>query len=178
MSKDKPSLTAKQLKEVADGVESAAKEYLERLKEDGGIKEFVSRILDARLEMVIKSLMGFDSRWSSGWEVDHCNGRIDHSVAGQWIKAKATEAVQSWLEENMKPELIKLDKGMAASIKKSYRERLEYCIREQVETMAKRHAEAIGEDAVNKLLAEADLADEDKERALYEKLKKKYESES
>lgn len=75
-----------------------AKRWVDEVKAEGQLEREIRRRLDKRLDEIIGKLLGFDSRWG-GWEVDHCNGRSGESAAGNWLRRRAGEAVQKWLDD-------------------------------------------------------------------------------
>lgn len=62
------------------------------------IERSVRDILDARLVAIVGSLLGFQARFGE-WAIDHCNRRSGESAAGDWLRARARDAVKRWLDE-------------------------------------------------------------------------------
>tara|TARA_R110000868_G_scaffold75901_5_gene218661 strand:+ start:231 stop:665 length:435 start_codon:yes stop_codon:yes gene_type:complete len=102
-----------QAEKLAD---EAAKEWLEKNKPILG--ELIKEKLDKRVDMIAACLLGFNNNWGK-WELDHCNGRMGESAAGDWLRETAGDAVRAWLTDQA-GNLPKLPKTIVESLRSQY----------------------------------------------------------
>ena len=90
------------------------------------IREKVHKSLDASSKEVVLKLLGFNNRWSNGWELDHCNGRNGNSVIGEYLKKNQEQVLHEWFAKIPLPELTKTEmnnfsKSFACAYKEAFR---------------------------------------------------------
>lgn len=117
--------------------ENAAEKWLK--ENEYQIECKVYQMLDQKLQEIVAKIMGFDN-CSGKWEVDHCNGRRGESIAGDWIKIHAKEAIERWLEEQI-GSLPNLPATAIKDLKKNYLEYLKDWINKALMIEARERAE-------------------------------------
>ncbi|MDH1236515.1 hypothetical protein [Stutzerimonas stutzeri] len=90
------------------------------------IREKVHKSLDNSSKEVVLKLLGFNNRWSNGWELDHCNGRNGNSVIGEYLKKTQEQILHEWFAKIPLPELTKMEinnlgKNFASQYKDAFR---------------------------------------------------------
>lgn len=87
-------------------------------------KEVVSLLEKSKKEIYLK-LLGFDSRYGSGYQLDHCNGRAGNSPIGEYLKNVQAKAIDDWIKNSGFPELTKAEEdSIRRSLKEEYFTRL------------------------------------------------------
>ena len=153
MSKKKPIT----LDDVRRWEREATEAWLEENADRETVNRSVRRALDARREELVAKLMGFDRRWGSDWEVDHCNGRAGESAAGDFLRSLAVEGVKEWLSEQA-GNMPDLPKKAVQALRMEYRDILHDEVRERIAMRAVEKSR----QAVERILSEEagrDLAD-------------------
>ena len=103
--------------------------------------------MDERSDRVVLQLLGFELEWGGReWKVDHCNGRSGESAAGDWLRARAGDAVRAWLDAQA-GELPKLSKAALDDLRGEYtrvlRNALSNALRKRAEADAAAMVESI-----------------------------------
>lgn len=75
----------------------AAQDWIKSNEPD--IERRVRALLNHHVQEIVVKLLGFDHHWGEDWELDHCNGRSGESAAGDWLRKRAGEAVDAWLDQ-------------------------------------------------------------------------------
>lgn len=119
-------------------------------------RDMFARMDKAQQEILLK-LLGFNKdSWNGEWKLDHCNGRIGESAAGDYLRKQQAENVKAWLDQ---VELPKIPTKAIESLIKEYQDKFDYEVTRQLDTMAK---EAAAEylDTLMKPLTETSAADQ------------------
>lgn len=100
-------MKVQQLKEL---YQKTVDEWLEQKKTT--IEKETIEFLNKGKTDILYKLVGFDSRWGKGYEIDHCNGRSGNSIVGDILRDKQKEAIEKWISESLtlpelSPQLIK-----------------------------------------------------------------------
>ena len=134
----------KTLDEYKKAVEKAVKDILTETSGEN-IPARVRHMLDSRHQDIIAKLLGMSDHWNR-WEVDHCNGRVGESAAGDWLRAQAGSGVAEWLTAQA-GNLPELPKSAIKSLRSEYLNTLERLVRVELtsraEAEARRQVEAI-----------------------------------
>lgn len=101
------------------------------------IKESVLKKIRSSQDEITMKLLGFDSRYSKAWELDHCNGRSGNSTAGDYLRTHANAAVTEWLQSAYTP-LLSPDEmaALAKEMKKEYRDTIRKSLRAAINKKA------------------------------------------
>lgn len=105
-----------------------------------GIKDEVTRVLNANVQEITAKLLGFDNRWFYKWELDHCNGRAGNSAAGDYLRKHANDAITEWLSSVQLPPMSPALKG---ALKKGYVDQLRYRAEGELRELASKNAKAL-----------------------------------
>lgn len=97
----------------------------------------IHKRLDTHLEEITLKLLGFDTRHDGKYEIDHCNGRAGNSAAGDYLRARASDAVKEWLDQ---VELPEIPKTAIRAVQVAYREQFLRTARKLMEEEATRQA--------------------------------------
>ena len=101
------------------------------------IKHSVTKMLNKSSEEVVMKLLGFNNRWDSGYELDHCNGRSGNSAAGDFIRSANELAVKEWLAQVAMPTLdTKTKNRLLKAANHEYEDHLLRQVREAVRKRA------------------------------------------
>ena len=137
---------------VKEKVEKAAQKWIEENLSDESIEDYVETTLNNQRDEIFCQLLGFErDRWDKKWKINNCNGTRDNFAAGNFIREKAGEAINKWLEENIE-NLPKLDKNAIASLKKNYRETYKSVLKSRLEYMAESEAKGDVDRVLNQIL--------------------------
>jgi hypothetical protein len=116
--------------------EQAAQQWLAEHSAPGQIEQAVRARLDARLDVIVQKLLGFDcSSWGKDWELDHCNGRSGDSAAGDWLRKRVAAEAKEWLNEQA-GNLPKLPASAIKSLRNEYVDDLKRAINTLLEKKA------------------------------------------
>lgn len=112
--------------QIIANIATAMHEWSEKQVTD--LKKKVFDRLDKHQEEVLLKLMGFDNRWGSSWNIDHCNGRNGNSPIGDFLKDTQEEAIKEWLSQikmpAMSPKFKKnIEKDLRATYEQHFRQR-------------------------------------------------------
>lgn len=137
---------------VKEKVEKAAQKWIEENLSDESIEDYVETTLNNQRDEIFCQLLGFEiDHWDKKWKINNCNGDRDKFAAGNFIREKAGEAINKWLEENIE-NLPKLDKNAIASLKKNYRETYKSVLKSRLEYMAESEAKGDVDRVLNQIL--------------------------
>lgn len=137
---------------VKEKVEKAAQKWIEENLSDESIEDYVETTLNNQRDEIFAQLLGFErDRWDKKWRINSWNGNRDNHAAGNFIREKAGEAINKWLEENV-GNLPKLDKNAIASLKKNYRETYKSVLKSRLEYMAESEAKGDVDQVINQIL--------------------------
>lgn len=137
---------------VKEKVEKAAQKWIEENLSDESIEYYVEHTLNNQRDEIFCQLLGFEiDHWDKKWKINSCNGDRDKFAAGNFIREKAGEAINKWLEENV-GNLPKLDKNAIASLKKNYRETYKSVLKSRLENMAESEARDDVDRVLNQIL--------------------------
>lgn len=123
------------------------------------IKGSVRAQLDRQSKEVLMKLLGFDVSYGNSWKIDHCNGRMDNSLAGTTLREIYKESVKEWLSEVGLPKLTKkevedlqetLHTEYVASMRRELRAMVRTRAQEDLEQLLK---EALPKPAIDEYLA-------------------------
>lgn len=133
---------------VKEKVEKAAQKWIEENLSDESIECYVERTLNNQRDEIFCQLLGFErDQWDKKWRISNT---YNHA-AGNFIRVKAGEAINKWLEENI-GSLPKLDKNAIASLKKNYRETYKNVLKSRLEDMAESEATEDVDRVLNQIL--------------------------
>jgi len=105
------------------------------------IKAQVTKELDKNQKEILLKLLGFNNRWNSSYEVDHCNGRSGNSAAGDAIKNVLAIEIDKWLKQAEFPKLTKKEESdILISMRKTYVDRFKQKTRQYIEIKAENDA--------------------------------------
>ncbi len=108
------------------------------------LTKFIHQRLDKSKDEVLLKLMGFNSRWSGCWELDHCNGRSGNSIAGEYLKTVQLKAIQTFLADIAMPKLTPTqEKQLKSSFSAEYVRRLKDELQRAASARATQDAKAI-----------------------------------
>lgn len=137
---------------VKEKVEKATQKWIEENLSDESIEDYVETTLNNQRDEIFAQLLGFEiDHWDKKWKINNCNGDRDKFAAGNFIREKAGEAINKWLEENV-GSLPKLDKNAIASLKKNYRETYKGALKSRLEYMAESEARDDIDRVLNQIL--------------------------
>jgi len=137
---------------VKEKVEKAAQKWIEENLSDESIEYYVEHTLNNQRDEIFAQLLGFErDRWDKKWRINNWNGNTDNHAAGNFIRVKAGEAINKWLEENV-GNLPKLDKNAIASLKKNYRETYKRILNSRLVDMAESEATEDIDRVLNQIL--------------------------
>lgn len=112
------------------------------------IREKVHKSLDNSSKEVVLKLLGFNSRWGNGWELDHCNGRSGNSIIGEYLKKTQEQILHEWFAKIPLPELNKTE---TAQLSKSFAFAYKEAFRSYISKAAVRKAEADAQALIDSL---------------------------
>lgn len=99
-------------------------------------KEVVGLLEKSKKEIYLK-LLGFDSRYGSGYQLDHCNGRAGNSPIGQYLYDVQAKAIDEWIQNSAFPVLTKTEEeSIRKSMKEEYITRLKRNLIEHIRDKA------------------------------------------
>lgn len=99
-------------------------------------KEVVSLLEKSKKEIYLK-LLGFDSRYGSGYQLDHCNGRAGNSPIGEYLSRVQAKAIDEWIQNSVFPVLTKTEEeSIRESMKVEYIARLKRNLIEHIRDKA------------------------------------------
>lgn len=108
------------------------------------IAEKVKRRLDASSQEITLKLLGFTSRYSDTWELDHCNGRAGNSAAGDYLRNTQQDVIQDWFATNLMPVLSpKIKASLQREMNSEYVDHVRTQLRKMTKEKAEKDAEAI-----------------------------------
>lgn len=142
----------KQVESLYEIVNKTIEEWIKKhCLEESTLKKTINKYLDAHLLDIIGRIFGFENRWGK-WEVDNCNGRMDKSVVGQYLKDKTQSITKEWLDKQADGLLnFKLPPDAVESMKKeiirNFNNEMSYKMRE----LAARKAEQFVADTLAKI---------------------------
>jgi len=133
---------------VKEKVEKAAQKWIEENLSDESIEYYVEHTLNNQRDEIFCQLLGFErDQWDKKWRISNT---YNHA-AGNFIRVKAGEAINKWLEENI-GSLPKLDKNAIASLKKNYRETYKNVLKSRLEDMVESEATEDVDRVLNQIL--------------------------
>lgn len=127
-------------------IEDAREKFLSAMEGEVGaaldpeaITKDVAKMLDLERRQITLKFLGFDARWGSNWEVDHCNGR--ESPVRKFVTEHAQKAAQDWLEKHMKcfTDLV-AGKEITAAMRKDFKNVYEYQLIQRLRSLAESQA--------------------------------------
>ena len=112
------------------------------------IKERTHSLLNKNCDEIVLKLLGFDTRYGQGFQLDHCNGRSGNSIAGDYIRNLQGEAIKDWLGKVKMPTMsVALKKSFESSMREAYTQEL----RRHVYTLVQQKAEEDAEELLKQL---------------------------
>jgi hypothetical protein len=117
--------------------------WLSQHATEAKVKQMVTRVLDQRLDEIIRLALGFSrDAWSGKWEVDHCNGRAGESAAGKALQTHAKEAVDAWLKDAMS-KVTSFTEAEKKMIRKEYTNHVLWRAKEHAQNMARQASQKL-----------------------------------
>lgn len=149
---------------LSEKAESAIKKALDTWVKDNLENEKLDKYINVKLneakDKIVMKLLGFDDRWSKGWEIDHCNGRSGNSAAGERLRARIGKKLDEWLNQVDLPE--KIPQELMRNLKAEYETELRRSLSNEIIRRAEDRAKELAEQIMNEQIdggKEIDLDD-------------------
>ena len=130
-------------------VEQDMQEWLEELT----VESRVRSILDDKFKEILFKLIGFTTRFGE-LQVDTSNGRNQHSVLGQYMQEKCSEAAKKWLDDAINP-MPPLPKPAIKNLTAYYHDQLQHCLEDILDTKACEEAERLATEMIEGVVSKA-----------------------
>lgn len=150
MSDEKATEQVESLYEI---VNQSIEEWIKKhCLDEGTLKRTINKHLDAHLLTIICNIFGFDNGLVNKWGVDHCNGRTDKSVVGQYLKDKTQSIIKEWLDKQSDGLLnFKVPPDAVESMQKEIMTQFNSELRYKMRELASRKAEQFVADTLAKI---------------------------
>lgn len=144
MSDEKPEIKL-DVKKIREQFLQAAVGKLNALDPEKFVEGILVEVEKDRREILMK-MLGMDDHWGR-WEIDHCNGRTEKSMLGQYIYQNTAPLFQEWMEKTIRPlieeEKLKLTASMKDAIRKEVKEIMTRQVQHGLYEIAAREANEI-----------------------------------
>ena len=153
----------KYIEDIIKAVEEGSEKWYQENSPEKIAKAVIAAFNSEKKEIVSK-LLGFNNKYSYGWEVDHCNGRAGESAVGDHIRSYLDKDIKKWFDSLRAENPLE---DLKDAYQKEYNDMLQAGIRKAI----KEHAESRAYEFVHKYMEDTPLQELNKWIDAFNKLK-------